>query len=139
MYTSDGGNNWNIQEDNINGEFYSIYFSNSDTGYAVGMGGEILKTTNGSIITGNKNIKKNRNEMLLFPNPNKEILSITGSELKDYNKLQILNISGKILCEKDITLNTTSIQISTAKLSKGLYYIRFINNNYNKTEKIIIY
>ena len=46
LNTTDGGNNWLIQNSNTSDNLEGIYFSSVSTGYIVGTNGKILKTTN---------------------------------------------------------------------------------------------
>ena len=48
--TTDGGINWTVQLSQLSDSsriLYSVYFTDANTGYAVGAGGKILKTTDG--------------------------------------------------------------------------------------------
>jgi photosystem II stability/assembly factor-like uncharacterized protein len=43
--TTDGGQNWNVQDYNWGTSAYSVYFTDMNTGYVAGSGGKIFKTT----------------------------------------------------------------------------------------------
>lgn len=47
MKTDDGGNNWFYQSSNTQNELRKVCFTDTTTGYAVGLKGTLLKTTNG--------------------------------------------------------------------------------------------
>lgn len=50
LKTTNGGNNWVLQNINFNGDFYEVYFTSADTGYITGeisLSGFVYKTTNG--------------------------------------------------------------------------------------------
>ncbi|MBK7632629.1 MAG: hypothetical protein IPJ23_18450 [Ignavibacteriales bacterium] len=49
MHSTDGGISWNHQLFGELSHLESIYFVNSEVGWAVGYAGTILKTTNGGI------------------------------------------------------------------------------------------
>lgn len=48
-YSTDGGNNWMLQNSNTNNELLDIFFLNNDNGWIVGENGTILYTPNGGL------------------------------------------------------------------------------------------
>lgn len=74
--------------------------------------------------------------ILIYPNPTKDILNIDYDIVKDINsKLQILNSLGQIV----YSLNnpTQKQQIDLSFLSSGIYYLKVQNNSEKKVFKII--
>ncbi len=60
--------------------------------------------------------------MNIYPNPATDVLMVKlNDEVKDKN-LQILDLSGKVILRKDISGNSTKIDVST--LEKGVYLIK---------------
>jgi photosystem II stability/assembly factor-like uncharacterized protein len=49
LRTVDGGNSWAVQMDETQGDFLSLQFLDSKTGWLVGVGGQIFKTDNGGL------------------------------------------------------------------------------------------
>ncbi len=47
LKTTDGGTNWNVISDNLGYWLNAVYFTDTQTGFAVGDGGTILKSTDG--------------------------------------------------------------------------------------------
>ena len=66
----------------------------------------------------------------IYPNPSKGTLSVN---TKNPYNLQVLNITGKCIIEKQITENTV-ISIDKA----GIYFLRFTNTEATMTKKLII-
>ena len=91
--TADGGNTWNPISFNVYGDLTSVYFTDVNTGYAVGALGKIIQTTDG----GN----------------NWTVLSNTGNDLNsvyftDSNTGYVVGINGTILKTIDGGNNWTS-------------------------------
>jgi photosystem II stability/assembly factor-like uncharacterized protein len=50
LKTSDGGRNWIAQNSGTSETLWTVYFTDANIGWAVGMWGTVLKTTNGGKI-----------------------------------------------------------------------------------------
>jgi hypothetical protein len=70
-------------------------------------------------ITGIQNIDNNISDILLYPNPVIDILSVT---LTDKAKIEILSIEGQLI--KTINIAEKQAIIDVAELSSGIYIIR---------------
>ena len=80
-------------------------------------------------------INNNTNNIKLFPNPVKDELNIVLNN-SSYNKVQILDITGKVVIEKNID-NSNRVNISTSKLKDGIYFCKIYGEQII-TEKFII-
>jgi chitodextrinase len=71
----------------------------------------------------------------VYPNPAKTELSIVASENAMF---EITDISGKVVVTNTV-LNANAIhKISVSELNAGVYIVRIFNNNYSKTERVVI-
>ena len=70
----------------------------------------------------------------ISPVPAKEFITIKSSDI--INKIQILNISGKILYSQNI--NKSTVNVNTNFLSAGIYFVKIYSNLKQTTDKIII-
>ena len=77
----------------------------------------------------NQNIK-------IYPNPTSGIFSIQ-STLDENIKVQIFDILGKQVL-KSIIINKGINTIDASELSKGIYQLKFNNENGSSTQKLII-
>ena len=68
LKTTNGGENWGAQISGCSNNLYSVYFTDNQTGWAVGGYGTILKTTNGGGVTA---VDEDKNTSL----PNSYLLS----------------------------------------------------------------
>ena len=74
-------------------------------------------------------VNENINNISIYPNPVKEILSIEG----EFTSIEIYNLSGKLLL-KSIDKN----HINTSSLSEGMYLINILTNNEIVTKKFTL-
>ncbi|MCD4791629.1 MAG: immune inhibitor A [Bacteroidales bacterium] len=78
-------------------------------------------------VSGTNDINTIENNISLFPNPVKNELNITLDNTY-YRKIQIIDITGKILTEKNIN-NSKNINISTSKFQAGIYFCKLFGDN----------
>lgn len=75
------------------------------------------------------------NNVILFPNPVKDKLTLENPDLKITN-IQIINTEGKLILQQKI--NSIKTEIDFSALSKGIYFIRIESDGkIIKTEKVI--
>lgn len=129
--TTDGGNSWTQQNLPTNTSFLrSVYFANQNIGYAVGYGGEIIKTTNGGVV----NIFEQYEEEIfnIYPNPVTDKIRIINSQKTE---IEIMNIEGQIVNKINCSdLNTT---IDLRDLSSGVYFIKAVSEKAITVKKFI--
>ena len=70
----------------------------------------------------------------IFPNPTNEFVKIVSSEDRDYT-IQLFNISGKLLVEKEI--NKIDNTINMNEFTNGTYLLKITNKNETNTYQII--
>jgi len=71
----------------------------------------------------------------IYPNPANNTLYIEGAFDNSNNNLQIYNLLGSLIISKQITQNTTTIDIS--QLSNGVYFVKILTDNFTYKQKII--
>jgi len=70
----------------------------------------------------------------LFPNPATSIIKIQSAE--EINLVQVFNHAGQLLIEKII--KTNKVQLNTARLSAGIYFVKVFSSNSIITQKLVI-
>lgn len=87
---------------------------------------------------GAKGISSNttNGEMVIYPNPAKDFVNINCGNISDNCKMLVTDMSGKIILQQNLSLGLNKVDLR--KLSKGIYILSTINNNENKTQKLII-
>jgi photosystem II stability/assembly factor-like uncharacterized protein len=134
LKTIDGGATWTISS-LTPGE--SVFFTNANTGYVVGIGGEILKTNSG-LTTYSEQVKAPESKISIYPNPAKNKITITNQTATPGESIiDIFNIKGEqIMRQKFCNKNSMGMDIST--LTKGVYFVRINNNSVIVTRKLVI-
>ena len=74
-------------------------------------------------------------DWILFPNPATSVLTIQLPVVNSSSRLLLIDVSGKLIAEKQIT--TTTIQLSVGSLPAGLYYLQYINDNHKDVKSFI--
>jgi len=80
--------------------------------------------------TGVNNI--NTSKFTIFPNPTTNYVNI---DVNSAGNLKLLNTSGKVLLNTDIN---EKITIDLSKFEKGIYFVKYTNNNNTNIQKLII-
>lgn len=74
----------------------------------------------------------------IYPNPTKSLLNIKLQGKQGVTKVEIRDVLGKIIVQKNTSENTTDIEWNFDLLFSGTYFVQFWeNDNLLKTEKVI--
>jgi photosystem II stability/assembly factor-like uncharacterized protein len=132
LKTTDAGLSWSTQLIDSLHALNSIYFTDSNTAYAVGKNGTILKTTNGGSGLG---IEENtvQNDFI-YPNPNDGNFTTT-VYYKDM-KMNIYNLSGELIHSELILQKQHKINLT--RLGNAIYIIEFRSNDIIQKGKLVI-
>lgn len=102
--------------------------------YISSAGGTIYKIVDTSL--GNESFEKNL--FKIYPNPAKNILFIDKSESNYPTKIEIFDVNGKLVLQKE-TEKISQNKIDISKLVKGLYFVTIKNdNNENSQYKLVV-
>lgn len=76
-------------------------------------------------------IKENEldNEISVMPNPANEIIKVRATKNHDFNRIDIINVSGKEVYNNSYGESQHRADINISKLPTGLYYIRINTDN----------
>ncbi|TRX21619.1 T9SS type A sorting domain-containing protein [Flavobacterium franklandianum] len=97
-----------------------------------GQNGRELWRLNTNSLSTLKNIT-NDSKFLIFPNPVKNILTITNPENTSIDKISITDITGKKVLEQNDGTNTLNLE----NLQNGMYLLQVISNGKNTISKFI--
>lgn len=78
----------------------------------------------------------NTNDLIIYPNPAKNILNVWANNFLSIGRFEIIDVLGKTIKSNTSQLGITNIDISN--LSNGLYTIIFITKQGNITKKFIV-
>ena len=148
--TLDGGASWYPQQiniidtswlPNITYRYEKLDCLNDSTCIAVGWGSGILVTNNGggALLGVGMKEEKNKNEILLFPNPGNgkyQIICKQNSQTNSFN-LKIFNAQGKEIMNKKVNQNSFPYFLDLENEADGIYLIQLSNNNFSESYKII--
>lgn len=86
------------------------------------------------------NIEKNSSEFILYPNPAKNHVKLFIRNIYKNINYEIRDIQGNALDKKELKPTNSIIEeeIELSNYSKGIYFIKLSNDNFIKTEKLII-
>ncbi len=76
----------------------------------------------------------------IFPNPSNGKFKIQILKLETDVEMHIMNIHGQLLRKENFVISSSSFmkEIDLSMLPKGIYFINFRNENFVKTEKLVI-
>jgi hypothetical protein len=96
------------------------------------------KTISVSACTGINETNILANNVKLFPNPTKDVITLSlPNQGIDYN-VTITDILGSAIYSQKIAKNNSDVQINLANKAKGVYFITIEGNKQKATKKIII-
>lgn len=122
--TSFSGNNFVTFGEDMNGELYIAGISS----------GTIYKIIDSSLSSSDFE----NNGFSLYPNPAKESFTIKSSTSNLATKIDVIDLTGKLLFTKELSANPENT-IATSALSKGIYLISVeTTNGTNYTTKLIV-
>ena len=126
-----------MQNSGTSNYLHSIYFTNDTTGYIVGDGGIILKTTNGGKSFINE-YPLPESSFTLYPNPANNKITIANNINLIYESIiYIYDIRGKLMISNTLN-NQNSIEIDISSLSKGIYMIKIRTEKGIAIKKLVI-
>ena len=143
--TTNGGNNWSIQNSGINYIFRGLWFVDNNTGWAVGQHGTILKTTTGGDPIG---IKPISNEVPAeyslhqnYPNPfNPSTLIEFDVPKVSFVKLTVYDILGNeisSLLKEELKAGSYRIKWNASLYTSGVYFYKLVAEGYTETRKMV--
>ncbi|MBS4033144.1 MAG: T9SS type A sorting domain-containing protein [Ignavibacterium sp.] len=150
--TSDGGLTWTEQNPRFltTGGLYSVFFSDSLNGWAVGAGeypnlyGRIIRTTNGGV-TGIEDETQIPVDYFLFqnyPNPFNPSTTIKFAlPVRTNLTINVYNTLGEKISEifkGEMETGYHEVQFNALGLSSGIYFYKIESENFNSTKKMIL-
>ncbi len=96
-----------------------------------------IKYNNSPIIV--KNNSLNAADFSLYPNPAKEILTISFDNVaQNPVNIRVIDLQGKLVYAKQFNNTNAALHLSVAELENGIYFIQMITNNKVQTEKFVL-
>ncbi len=84
----------------------------------------------------------NEKESKLYPNPTEGVLNIELANFSNESVISIFDLNGRLVYS-EIVDNYSPVkifkrQINLSNFGKGIYFVRFFNNNINETKKVLV-
>jgi hypothetical protein len=98
-----------------------------------------IDTTSCITIIGIKDAEKNTSSIQFFPNPNNGQFKLQIENVTAPNStLEIVNIQGQVVYNENLIINGSLSKDININVEKGIYFVRLLNKNGVKVEKLII-
>jgi photosystem II stability/assembly factor-like uncharacterized protein len=154
--TTNSGAIWNTLYSPINETLYSVFFADTLCGYITGLGGNVIKTTDGGgIITNVKHITdisvpKSFSLYQNYPNPFnpstkiKFLIPLLGGVSEGRGglvNLTIYDILGRevaTLVNESLKPGTYEVEFEGSNYASGVYFYKLITQDYSETRKLIL-
>lgn len=111
------GSNWNIYREYLAPMLEGVAFD-------IAIGKNVTLTVDEQIVL---------NEVVIYPNPASEILTITAATMMD--QIEIISIEGRSI--QTVKVNTTSASLPLASLALGIYILKTTMGNQTQTTRFI--
>jgi photosystem II stability/assembly factor-like uncharacterized protein len=147
LRTTNGGENWTLELNTGVGSLSAFHFINSNTGWAVGGDGAILKTTNGGQLL--STVKPNFEGLPLtyhlfqnYPNPFNPSTKIKFDLPKaSFTKLVIYDILGReiaTLVNEKLNPGTYEVEWDGTNYPSEVYFYKLFTNSFNQTKRMVL-
>ena len=132
--TINKGSSWQVMDSSYYNGLNKLSFPNDSIGYAVGMNGNILKIINANNIHSSiQNIFLSNNELLIYPNPFSDNLTIT-TTTTSLSEIILYDIASRKLLQQKFT---GSVTLNTEQLAKGIYIYEVRSKENTKKGKVV--
>ncbi len=102
-------------------------------------GTALFGNTANPAITSIKDFDKNKNKLVIYPNPARNVININFQSDSRTNKyVTVLDIIGRVAFQQMLPVQkgNNSVRINLPKLAKGIYFLKADQNNINKFEVV---
>ena len=136
LKTLNGGITWTLDSSGTWNTLNSVFFTDSTTGYIVGLAGTILKTGNGGIdyVEEHKTIS---DRFTLWPNPAKDKCKVQCAKC-NINNIEIFNLTGEKVYGTDVSSGTGNAVELDFDLPTGIYFVKIKTGNGVEVKKLVI-
>lgn len=137
LKTTDGGNTWVKLDNEYEIWGRDIHFVNDQTGYFIGFGWVIKKTTNagGEYLSISEN-KEWNNHSSVFPNPSNNIIYFENSVFENsVAQVKIYSLDGQLI--ESLTVNESEPKVDISSLTNGIYLLEVKSGKNSFKQKIM--
>jgi len=146
LSTDDAGGNWSVKQESWTKGLNDVYFLNNNTGWAVGYGGTVIKTTTGGVVFVEEEeideIPTDYNLTNNFPNPfnpsTKIKYTVPQSSQVIIKVYDILGNEIETLVSEEKQTGIYEITWNAANLPSGVYFYQLRAGNFIETKKMVL-
>jgi hypothetical protein len=146
VHTTDGGANWTLQNTGTTNGLYSLYFTDADTGWAVGLNGTIIHTTNGGVgVEEIGTIKQPQRDIFLSqnsPNPFSRTTVIRFAlPTAGHVDLRVYDLIGQevaVLINRELQAGEHDVIFNGQDLPNGVYFYRLDTGEITRTKLCVL-
>ena len=143
--TVDGGDTWRTDNNGFTNYWNGMHFINPNTGWMVGVGQTIVKTTTGGNISVKQISSVVPDKFYLeqnYPNPFNPITNIKFSlPEKSFVKLKVFDLLGRELQQlvnESLTAGEYKYDFNASLLPSGIYFYKLETENFSETRKMVL-
>ncbi len=129
--TVDGGSSWSTQTSPSAEDLRSVYFVNSDLGFAAGANGVILKFTKPTSVA---EANASKASVRVYPNPSSDLITIQLNSKNSVTSFNITDMMGRVAIQGQINSETTDVNI--LKLADGIYTLNLDGQDHQSLKLI---
>ena len=146
LKTTNGGENWISQNSGTSKRLTSVYFTDNQTGWAVGWNGTILKTINGGVTF----IEEDKTNSLLnkfilnqnYPNPFNPLTNIQYSVNSTQQvTLKVYDLLGReiaTLVNEEKPAGEYEVEFGGTGLTSGIYFYQLRAGEFTQVKKMVL-
>jgi hypothetical protein len=136
LKTIDAGATWKPLPTLTTNDFLSVFFTNANTGYVAGVGGTILKTITGGVVSVENELSK-VTDFTIFPNPaSGKIYISSGKKMMEELSISIFSLQGKELINMKYHPQSP-VETDINALVKGVYLVRIQTRTVVEVKKFV--
>jgi hypothetical protein len=79
-----------------------------------------------------------QNELVIYPNPSKEIVWIASTSSFENGNIELINNLGQVVARESVNKTTTKVSFNTIGLNAGIYFVKYTTQNKSFTKTIAI-
>jgi photosystem II stability/assembly factor-like uncharacterized protein len=136
--TIDGGLTWESIPGNL--PLYgrnSMYFTDDNNGYVAGIGGRILKTTNGGITFTEEPAFSAPGTIVIYPNPANTHITIMCDMAFENTTIRLLSFDGRVL-KTTAGKDNYMIEMEVEKWPSGMYFVEITGQGMREIHKLVL-
>lgn len=94
-------------------------------------------TYSSTSLVGTKEVTTVRNSVSIYPNPASQSAFVSFGNTSGETQVKVMDINGRVVLSKNVSSQSVC-EINTSSLQSGTYFVTVNNNEFSKTEKLVV-